>query len=120
MTTVKNIFDYIQSLNPSTLTISSIGTFTSSLSEQIANDTLGEVINHLPAGTLAYKIADTTNLGRFSIKQLWVIAYELVKNEEFCSIVSNFYAEIERKENFKKAVKKAKKNGTIGILPLAR
>jgi len=40
----------------------------------------------LPENSLAYKILRDAN--RFSVKQLWVIAYELVKNENFETVFS--------------------------------
>jgi hypothetical protein len=83
MTTAKQIFNEIQGVNPSSSTISSVGTFVSSISEQIAGEKLNEVIKNLPNGSLAYKIAYNTT-GRFTEKQLWVIAFELLKNAEYC------------------------------------
>lgn len=108
MATVKQIFDYIQGMNPSTSTVSSIGTFVTELSQQVADNIVREVIENLPEGTLAYKIATSTT-GRFSEKQLWVIAYELEKNKEFSAKVANHYAELERKSNAKIAASKEKK-----------
>lgn len=108
MKTVNQIFNYIQGMNPSTSTISSIGTFVSSQNQQVADSFVNEVIANLPEGTLAYKIA-TSNISRFSEKQLWVIAYELEKNEQYTSMVANHYAEAERRYNAKIEAQEAKK-----------
>jgi hypothetical protein len=101
MANVKQIFDYIQGMNPTTNTINSFGTYVSNQNQQVADMVTSEVVKALDQNTLAYKIVSSSS--RFSDKQLWVVAYELVKNEEFSQMVADFYAEIERKENFKKA-----------------
>lgn len=79
--TVKQVFSDIQLLNPSTSTISSLGTFVSSLNRQLSADKAKEIMSYLPKESLAYKIVSTAN--KFSDKQLWTIAYELVKNKEY-------------------------------------
>lgn len=107
MSTAKQIFNYIQGINPRTSTVSSIGTFVTAQSEQVAEMVLREVINALPEGSLAYKIA-TGNHARFSEKQIWVIAFELSKNEDFSRKVSAFYDKITKASNAKEAASKAK------------
>lgn len=106
MKTTKQIFNYIQGMNPSTSTVSSIGTFVSNMNQQIADSLVSEIIGALNESTLAYKIATTAS--KFSEKQLWVIAFELEKNAEFTSKIVNFYNEIEAKSNAKMEASKAK------------
>lgn len=107
MTTAKTIFNYIQGINPSVSTISSMGSFVTELSQQVADKCLSEVISNLPVDSLAYKIA-TNNLGTFTEKQLWVIAFELDKNESFVKLATEFYNSINRKEAAKQDKSKAK------------
>ena len=104
--TVKQIFDYISGMNPNVSTISSMGSFVSSFNSQVADGIKNEVVSSLSEGTLAHKIATTAET--FTEKQLWVIAYELIKNEEFSQKVGEFYARINRKEIAKAEASKQK------------
>ena len=106
--TVKQIFDYISAMNPSESIISSLGSYVSNMDRTVADMITEEVIEALQGreDTLAYKIATTAD--KYSDKQLWVIAYELVKNEEFANRVVNFYAEISRKQAAKAEASKQK------------
>lgn len=92
-TTAKNIFNYIQGMNPNSQTVSSIGTFVTAFSQQVADSQVSEVIQVLvnsdKKDTLAFKIASTNS--KFTEKQLWVIAFELEKNQEFAQNVNNYY-----------------------------
>jgi hypothetical protein len=106
MTTVKQIFEYIKGMNPGTSTVSSMGTFVDSMHQQMADNTISEVTAALPKDTLAYKIATTAE--SFSEKQLWVIAYELMKNAEFVAKVDALGEEISDAEILRKA-RKARK-----------
>jgi len=106
MTTVKEIFAYIQGLNAKTLTVSSLGTFVTDLNQQVSDTLRKEVMGYLSKSSLAYKIVSNTD--KFSEKQLWVIAFELVKSTEFCETVTNFYNEINRKQNLKVDAEKRK------------
>lgn len=105
---VKQIFDYISSVNPTTNEVSSLGSYTTPMGEAIAEKTLQKVTECLSEGTLAYKIATSTEIGKFSEKQLWVIAYALENNEEYKNMVVSFYTEIERKRNAKAEASKQK------------
>lgn|GEM_PF-3464480 len=105
-TTVKQIFNYISGMNPTVSTISSMGSFVSSFNGQVADGIKNEVVTSLNEGSVAYKIATTSE--RFSEKQLWVIAYELIKNEAFSQKVGEFYARINRKEIAKAEASKQK------------
>lgn len=82
MINASNIFNRIQSMNPSVSTVSSIGSFISSQNEQVAEMVTNNIIKLLPSDSLAYKIA-TSISSRFTEKQLWVIAFELEKNEDY-------------------------------------
>jgi hypothetical protein len=108
----KTIFNEIQGLNPSTSTISSLGTFVSEQNQQVADSIRVDVMTYLPKKSLAYKIlmdADT-----FSSKQLWSIAYELLKNEEYCQKLTSEIADREKRFEYQKARKKAEHNANIG------
>lgn len=107
MNTQTQIFNYIQGLNPSTSIISSIGTFVDSNNQQLADNLRNEVMDALPADSLAYNIASTAN--QFSTKQLWVIAFELVKNENFTSKVASFYNELSQEVEADRQRKSAKR-----------
>jgi FKBP-type peptidyl-prolyl cis-trans isomerase len=113
MNTQTQIFNYIQGLNPQTSVISSIGNFVDSNNQQLADNLRNEVMAALPADSLAYNIASTAN--QFSTKQLWVIAFELIKNENFVSKVATFYNELSQeveadrqRKTAKRAAKKVK------------
>ncbi len=109
--TVKQVFYDIQSLNPSTSTISSLGTFVSSQNQQLADAEAKKIMSYLPKESLAYKIVSTAN--KFSDKQLWVIAYELVKNKEYQKDLakrikeSEEYAIYQKKRKSEKRAKKS-------------
>ena len=80
----QTIFNEIQSLNSTTSTISSVGTFVGSQNQQVADMQVRETMQYLPENSLAYKII-IDNRKSFTEKQLWVIAFELLKNEEYCA-----------------------------------
>lgn len=106
-TSVKQIFDYINGMNPSVSTVSSLGSFVSNMNQQVADNIKNEVVSALTdENSLAYKIATTSE--RFSDKQLWVISYELLKNEEFAGKVAEFYARINAKAAAKAEASKQK------------
>ncbi len=105
----KQIFNYIQGMNPIVSTVSSMGSFVTNLNQQVADRCVSEVIQALSdkKDTLAYKIA-TSLTDRYTDKQLWVIAFELQNNVDFTNKVISFYAEIDRKSNAKIEASKAK------------
>ena len=105
---VKQIFDYINSMNPTIHEVSSVGSYTTQMEETSAENTLQEVTESLSEDTLAYKIATTTEIGKFSEKQLWVIAYALEKNDTFKNMVISLFADIDRKANAKAEASKQK------------
>lgn len=105
--TVKQAFADVQSLNPSTSTVSSIGTFVSSQNQQIADAKAKEIMGYLPKDSLAYKIVSSAS--KFSDKQLWVIAYELIKNEDYQKDLSESIEESKRQAAYQKARMAAKR-----------
>jgi hypothetical protein len=105
--TVKQIFSNIQSLNPSTSTISSIGTFVSSQNQQIADDKVREIMGFLPKDSLAYKII--TSADKFTDKQLWVISFELEKNDKYKKHLSKEIQEFEEYQEYQRNRKSAKR-----------
>lgn len=84
-------------LNPNVSSISSIGSFIDQNDQQTADFVMKEIMGYLPHESLAWKIITSTT-GRFSEKQLWVIAYELQKNAEYCAELDKTLAEIEMRE----------------------
>jgi hypothetical protein len=103
---VKEVFNYVQRLNAKTSTVSSMGSFVTDLNQQVSDSLRKEVMGYLSESSLAYKIVFNTD--RFSEKQLWVVAFELVKSTEFCETVTNFYNEINHKQNLKVDAEKRK------------
>jgi len=107
MNTASNIYNYIQGLNPSSVTISSMGNVIDANHQQLADSKRMEVMSALNQDTLAYKIASTAD--RFSAKQLWVIAFELEKSADFVNVVSEFYNELQMEREADRAHKSAKR-----------
>lgn len=109
MTTVKNIFDYIQTLNPTVSCVSSLGHFVDNNNLQTSLYFAGKIEGYLPKGTLARTILDEVDITRrsYSSKQLWVIAYQLIKSEDFIACYEKDMAEIrafdERQRNARRA-----------------
>lgn len=119
MANVSNIFNYIQGMNPRVNTISSLGSYVDSQSQQVAEMVRREVADAIiNRDSLAYKIASTSS--RFSEKQLWVIAYELVNNAEYAQKVEDYYNELARREEAKREASRAKlaanKENSQGVL----
>lgn len=101
----KVIFNKIKYLNPELSTISSLGDFISESDRLAQEATRKEVIANISENSLAYKIV--TSSSKFSDKQLWVIAYELLKNEDYVAQVAKEEARAEgiapkRRENEKR------------------
>lgn len=105
--TAKQAFADIQSLNPSTSTISSLGTFITSQNQQLADAKADEIMGYLPKESLAYKIVSSSS--SFTDKQLWVIAYELIKNKKYQRDLSQRIIETESYLSYQKARKSAKR-----------
>lgn len=81
-TNVKQIFNFLQDLNPS-------GYYRSSSDDATIDEVYRAAFNVLQhkMNTLAWKILTGTK-GRYSDKQLWVIAFELVKSPEYIESIS--------------------------------
>lgn len=97
--TVKQIFNKIQTLNPVTSHVSSMGAFVTEFNQSVSDMVSRDLMNFIPENTLAYKIISTTS--RFTDKQLWVIAFELEKNEEYATQLGAEIAKESAKENAK-------------------
>ena len=98
---VGNIFDDIKAINPNVSEISSLGSFISEQDRQVAESVRVKVLKYLPDNSLASKILKTSN--KLSDKQLWAVAHELQKNEDYVSDLS------ERNEKLKREVAYQKK-----------
>ena len=97
--TVKQIFNDIQNLNPTSNTVSSLGTFVTEQSRNIAESFQREVLSNVSESSLAHKILMKSET--FTEKQLWVIAYELLKNDAYATKLGAEIAERGAKENTK-------------------
>lgn len=64
-------------------------------------------MGYLPKDSLAYKIVSSTT--KYSDKQLWVIAYELVKNKDYQKDLAASIKEAETYAAYQKARKSAKR-----------
>ena len=89
----KLIFNRIKYLNPELSTISSLGDFISESDRLVQEATKKEVVANISENSLAYKIV--TSSSKFTDKQLWVIAYELLKNEDYVAQVAKEEARAE-------------------------
>jgi hypothetical protein len=119
MTTLKLIFERVSMVNPATNSISSLGSYVSQSAQMVADSVYAEVVNNLPTESLAYKIL-TTHMGRYSDKQLWVMAYELAKNNEYANgVVAEYNEKVARqkqKNNESKAKLQANKDASADVL----
>lgn len=97
--TVKQIFNSIQDLNPNSSTVSSLGTFVTEQAREMAEMAQKEVLSNVSESSLAHKILMKSET--FTEKQLWVIAYELLKNDAYTTKLGSEIAEREAKENAK-------------------
>lgn len=118
----KDIYNRIEGLNPSLTTISSLGSFVSQSQRMIQQSIYNEVIKNIPADSLAYTIL--TSSDSYSSKQIWVIAYELMKNEAYVAMVSeeiNRAALIaSRKEEERKNKLASNKAGSQSVLDFVK
>ncbi len=102
--TAKQLFNRASMLNPLVSEISSMGSFVSSQNQGVADSMRNEMIDAVCENSLAYKILSTAK--NFTDKQLWVIAFELQKNEEYSAKVASELDSIIRRKNAKKQAKK--------------
>lgn len=107
MATVKQIFDTIQEINANGVHFNG-KVRASAISQEIADNHRAELSKHVTPGSLAEKIinSDATQLTE---KQLWVIAYDLIRNEEYCAIIDGQVAEGAKIAEQKKQVEVSKK-----------
>ncbi|MDR1594304.1 MAG: hypothetical protein LBS43_07470 [Prevotellaceae bacterium] len=106
--TVKEIFNQIsKGLNPDSSIISSIGEVITHDAEQRSDRFRADILQYLPKESLAYKIVFDAN--RLSEKQLWAVAYELLKSQDYCEKLAADMAETAEYIRHEKARKKAKK-----------
>lgn len=103
--TVKQVFFNIELLNPYTSDVSSLGSIITEQSRQVSDMVYREVLSNVSEDSLAYKIL--TGSTTYSEKQLWVIAYELLKNDTY---VTQLGAEIAQREVRSNARKQASKD----------
>jgi hypothetical protein len=105
--TVKDIFKEIQSLNPKTSTISSIGDYVSQSAQMLSEQLRSELLSYLPKSSVAYKIVSDSD--HFSEKQLWVVSFELEKNSEYTEMLAKSISELKEQIAYDKARKSAKR-----------
>lgn len=101
--TLKQIFNSIQGLNANSSTVSSLGTFVTEQATQMAEMAQKEVLSNVSESSLAHKILMKSET--FTEKQLWVIAYELLKNDDYATKLGAEIVEREAKAEAKKANK---------------
>lgn len=96
---VKKVFVYLNGLNPTETIISSLGRRISDQNWELAYSLRDNIAKYLPENTLAAKImAERKMDGFFTDKQIWVIAYELMKNEDFLNELAEWMRPILVKE----------------------
>lgn len=105
MKTIEKIFNQVALLNAET-TISSLGRQATAMDQQLADNVYNEILKNIPESSLAAKILTSTT--RYSEKQLWVIAYELMKNASYVAEVEKQASYEERLEAQREAEHKAK------------
>lgn len=106
--TPKDVFNYICWLNPKTHTSSSMGNYSSSMDNQIADMYFKEVADYLPQDSLARKILFGSKT--YTEKQLWVITYELMKNKDFVTKMEERNAERAEEAEREKSQREGKRN----------
>lgn len=75
----KEIFNSINFINPTKNHVSSVGSYVSEVRLDAIATKVSEIKSYLTEGSLAYNIL--TSQSTFTDKQLWVIAYALVKTD---------------------------------------
>ena len=121
--TVRQIFSEVSYLNPTTSVISSLGSYISQSSQMISDSAHQEIVGLLPTDSLAYKIMMNTT-GRYTDKQLWVIAFELEKNTEYAEMLGKKMVEertaVDNKIAASNAKKAANKEATRDVLDFVK
>jgi putative component of membrane protein insertase Oxa1/YidC/SpoIIIJ protein YidD len=116
--TVADVFSYIRDVRVDKNRYDS--TEMRTLQYEIKDHLTTQVINFLPTGTLAYKIATTTNYEFITEKQIWVIAYELVKCAPFTYIVFDMVTRDRVEAENKAAAKKANADQVLAEIKASR
>lgn len=93
--TVKRIFKSISTLNS---TIHNYGKGRVIVEDQGATDEARRIMPYLGEDSLAKKIVSTSS--RFSEKQLWVVAYELMKSEAYKQMLIAEWTELYGGDDF--------------------
>lgn len=106
--TVKEIFADVNHINPNSVVVSSMGEVITEMHRQVAQAHVNNLRGYLPENSLAFKILIGNDKDFYTEKQMWVIAYELEKNSEYCEQLGKEIAERERKAEAKKEASKAK------------
>jgi hypothetical protein len=101
MITVKDIFNYVKRINPAQHISSSMGRYSTSLDNQIADNAIKEISEYLPKESLAHKVLFDVR-GRYTEKQLWVISYELMKSADFVALWKHVRLRRKKKKPTKK------------------
>lgn len=84
------LFSFVSGINASGNISSSMGNYTTAFQEGMAEDRQREVRNAiLDENSIASKIINNPKTNRYSEKQMWVIVFELLKNEEFVKSFTN-------------------------------
>lgn len=105
--TPKDVYNDIRFINPSQSVVSSLGSVVTQQDKQLAESEKRRIVKFLPKDSLAYKILSERD--SFSDKQLWVIAYELVKNKDYQKHLAKRIEEINKQISYEQARKSAKK-----------
>ena len=98
------IFSEISDLNVQMTYSSSLGSYVSESSKMVSEDIYKKIIKSIPENSLAYQIL--TNNDNYSEKQLWIITFELLKNENYCNEIMEEFYERNSREFTKKIIKK--------------
>lgn len=86
----QELFYFVSGINASGNISSSMGNYTTAFQVEMAEDRQREVRNAIiDESSLAYTILSNPKANRFSEKQMWVIVFELLKNENFVTTFTN-------------------------------
>lgn len=107
-TIIKNEVNY---LNPTTSEVSSLGCYVSASAQMVSDAVYSKVVEALTNDSLAYKIVTDKSMDeQFTEKQLWAVTFELLKNDDYVKKIVSENEAFEKKEEFKRARRKAKKS----------
>ena len=118
--TAKTIFNDIQALNGTVSSISSMGDYISETAQIVADAKHAKITEFVPADSLAGKILADLKITRYTEKQLWVIAYELLKNEAYVAMLSGEAEKAEAISDEKKSKLAENKAGSQNVLDFVK